>query len=248
MTAAKENPTKQRRKPGVPNKLNPSVAAALADSDTGAQWGPCMKALSDRQKAFVLALYQLPPGYGVNVRAAKMAGYGTDRTTWKCWSVIGSRVAHDEKVLAAIAEEDKKRIRASAPRAVRALQNLVESPGHRDHIRAVTAVLDRVHPAETHHTVQVHHTIDHHAEALDQLALMKRLNVAHEKLVEMFGYSGLGFYEQKLAERDAAQKRVTGPAPEQPVTIEATATEVEVKPAADRSRNPENAGLPGDRW
>ena len=135
----RKNPPKQRREPGVPNKLNPSLAAALADESAGAQWGPCMKALSDKQKAFVLALYQLPPGYGVNVRAAKMAGYGTNRTTWKCWSVIGSRVAHDEKVLAAIAEEDKKRIRASAPRAIRALDKMVEDPDHRDHIRAVTA-------------------------------------------------------------------------------------------------------------
>ena len=241
MTA--KNPPKQPREPGVPNKLNPSLAAALADESTGAQWGPCMKALSDRQKAFVLALYQLPPGYGVNVRAAKMAGYGTDRTTWKCWSVIGSRVAHDEKVLAAIHEEDKKRIRASAPRAIRALSNMVEDPDHRDHIRAVTAVLDRVHPAETHHTVAVHHTIDHNDEAIESLRAFKRLGVAHEKLLELYGYSGLSRYEAMLAERDGAQKRVAGPGPKPaPPVIEAEV--VEVKPAAGLDRSAQAR----DRW
>jgi hypothetical protein len=60
-------------------------------------------------------------------------------------------------VLAAIREEDEKRIRSSAPRAISALSRLIETPSHRDHARGIAMVLDRVHPAETQHTVKVQH-------------------------------------------------------------------------------------------
>jgi phage terminase small subunit len=192
MTAAKPRPG------GVPNKL-----AEPLEPPEGTDWGPCMKALrSDRHRAFVLALYAIRPGYGANVKAAKMAGFGTDRTTAKGWSVIASCLAHDEKIQAAMREEDQKRIRASAPRAVRALSNLVEDPEHRDHCRAIGMVLDRTHPIETQHTITVNHRIDHDAEAVAQLRMMKRLEVARHKLEEMFGYSGLSRYERMLEEQD----------------------------------------------
>jgi hypothetical protein len=189
---------------------------------------------SDRHRAFVLALYQVPPGYGAQVTAAKLAGFGTTATTPQSWSAISSRLAHDDKIQAALFEEDQKRIRASAPRAIRALSNMVEDPNHRDHARAVGMVLDRVHPVETHHTVEVHHTVDHNAEALDQLALMKRLNVAHEKLVEMFGYSGLGRYERLLEEREGSKQSSDSAAAASPDPRVIEGTAVEVKPSGDR--------------
>ena len=124
----------------------------------GTEWGPCMKALaSDRHRMFVLALYQIKPGYGANVKAAKMAGFGTATSSAKSWSVIASRLAHDEKILAAIHEEDQKRIRASDSRAIQALHNLIEDPTAKDHARGIAMVLDRVHPVETQHTVKVEH-------------------------------------------------------------------------------------------
>jgi phage terminase small subunit len=124
----------------------------------GAEWGPCMKALaSDKHRMFVLALYQIRPGYGAHVKAAKLAGFGTETSSAKSWSVIASRLAHDEKILAAIFEEDQKRIRASAPRAIGALQRLIEDPSARDHARGIAMVLDRVHPVETTHKVTVEH-------------------------------------------------------------------------------------------
>ena len=88
-----------------------------------------MKALpSDRHRAFVLSLYQIKPGHGAHVTAAKLAGFGTSTTSPQSWSVIASRLAHDERILAAIYEQDQVHIRASAPRAVRALGNLIEDP------------------------------------------------------------------------------------------------------------------------
>ena len=215
-------PTNRRRKQrrGVRNKLDPSLAAALAGDDTGTEWGPAMKALhSDRHRAFVLALYQVPPGYGAYVRAAKLSGFGTSKSSSHSWSAIATRLAHDERILAALYEEDQKRIRASAPRAVRALQHLVETPDARDHCRAISMILDRVHPVETRHTVDVVHRIDHDAEAVAQLRMLKRLDVPRAKLEEVFGFSGLGRYERLLDIEDAKRR------PE-PRLIEGTATEL----------------------
>jgi hypothetical protein len=215
------NTTRRRRKQtkGVPNKLDPEVAAALVGDDTGTEWGPAMKVLSDRHKAFVLALYQIKPGYGAHVKAAKLAGFGTSTSSAKSWSTIAASLAHDERILAALHEEDQKRIRASAPRAVRALQHLVEAPEHRDHCRAIGMVLDRVHPVETRHTVDVVHHVDHDAEAVRWLRHLKKQGAPREMLEKEFGFTGLSRYERLLGIEDA--KQLPGPQ-----LIEGTATEL----------------------
>jgi hypothetical protein len=120
--------------------------------------GPMMKALpTDRHRAFIRALYQVKPGHGANVKAAKLAGWGQPLSSPASMATIASRLAHDERVLAAICEEDEKRIRSSAPRAISALSALVENPKHKDHARGIAMVLDRVHPVETTHHVKVEH-------------------------------------------------------------------------------------------
>jgi hypothetical protein len=64
-------------------------------------------------------------------------------------ATIASRLSHDERVLAAIREEDEKHIRSSAPRAIAALSRLIETPSAKDHVRGIALVLDRTHPAES---------------------------------------------------------------------------------------------------
>jgi len=126
--------------------------------DVDAQDGPAMKALpTDRHRAFVRALYQVKPGHGANVKAARLAAFGTPNSSPQSIATIASRLAHDERVLAAIREEDEKRIRSSAPRAISALSRLIENPKHKDHARGIAMVLDRVHPLETTHLVKVEH-------------------------------------------------------------------------------------------
>jgi hypothetical protein len=196
------DPTHQRRRyrRGEPNSLPEPLPEV-----PGATWGPCMKALpSDRHRAFVLGLYQVPPGYGAHVRAARLAGFGSSTSSPASMVSIASRLAHDENILRAIFEEDQRRIRSTAPRAIRALQHLVETPDHRDHCRALGMVLDRVHPAQTNHVVDVNHhvTIDHNLEAVEQLRALKAVGVPREKLVEVFGYSGISRYEEMLEEAD----------------------------------------------
>jgi hypothetical protein len=161
MTVTTATTARRRRKPkrGKPNELSADVVAALAPGD-GAAFGPAMSALtSDRHRIFVLSLYEVPRGYGAHVKAAKMAGFGTATSSAKSWSVIASRLAHDDKILAAIYEEDQRRIRASAPRAIRALEHLLEDPSHRDHGRAIGLVMERTHPAETTHHLKVEHRV-----------------------------------------------------------------------------------------
>lgn len=146
MTSALQKRTRGKRREVLP--LEP----------IDAQDGPAMKALpSDRHRAFVRALYQVRPGHGANVKAAKLAGFGTPESSPQSMATIASRLAHDERVLAAIHEEDQKHIRASAPRAIRALSSLIENPNSRDHARGIAMILDRVHPAETVHNVRVEH-------------------------------------------------------------------------------------------
>jgi phage terminase small subunit len=123
-----------------------------------AQDGPAMKVLpTDRHRAFVRALYTVRPGHGANVKAAKRAGFGSATSTPQSMATIASRLAHDERVLAAIREEDEKYIRSSAPRAIRALSSLIENPKAKDHARGIAMVLDRVHPLETIQKVTVEH-------------------------------------------------------------------------------------------
>ncbi len=202
-----------RYKRGVPNTLSEPLPTV-----DGTEWGACMAALkTDRHRAFVLALYQIKSGYGAHVKAAKMAGWGTSTTSAKSWSVIATRLSHDPKILAAIHEEDQKRIRASAPRAIRALEHLIEDPTHRDHARGISMVLDRVHGVEQRHVVDVHHHVDHDAEAVAQLRMLKGLGVAQDKLIETFGFTGLPRYERLLALEDAKKA---------PRVIEGTAVEI----------------------
>jgi phage terminase small subunit len=142
--------------------------------DVDAQDGPAMKALpTDRHRAFVRALYQVKPGHGANVKAAKLAGFGTPSSSPQSMATIASRLAHDERVLAAIHEEDEKRIRASAPRALSALSRLIEDPKAKDHARGIAMVLDRVHPAEMVHKVKHEHDVT--LNAMETAQILKRI-------------------------------------------------------------------------
>jgi len=69
-----------------------------------------MRALTARQRAFVEFLILEPSTFGAQTRAARRAGYGTGRTTPTIMAKISSRLAPDEKVLAAINEEARQAV------------------------------------------------------------------------------------------------------------------------------------------
>lgn len=135
-----------------------------------------MKALpTDRHRAFVRAMYQVKPGHGAAVRAAKFAGFGTPESTPQSMATIASRLTHDPRVQEAFAEHDQLYIRASAPRAIRALSSLIENPNAKDHARGIAMVLDRVHPAEQLHNVKHEHLYDVTPDAKETALILGRV-------------------------------------------------------------------------
>jgi hypothetical protein len=142
-----------------PDKRREAAPLAPAE-EIDAKDGPAMLALpTDRHRAFVRSLYQVKQGHGAGVKAAKLAGWGHPNSNAQTMATIASRLMHDDRILEAIHEMDARMIRGIAPRAVRALAHLVETPSHRDHARGIAMTLDRVHPAETQHTVKVQHDV-----------------------------------------------------------------------------------------
>jgi hypothetical protein len=117
-----------------------------------------MAALPPKRRDFVVNLYdeEAPAkGDGLLIFAAAKAGYGTGQSSNKVLSVIANRLIQDDRVKEAIAEYSRGLVRAISPEAVCAVRALVRDPTHKDHARAVMAIMDRFDPLETTHTVKI---------------------------------------------------------------------------------------------
>jgi len=143
--------------------------ASKTDDLPAPTYGPRMAALdNDRHRRFVLYLFQGPDhGKGLSTWAAKMAGFGTGKSTDKVMTAIAWRLMQNDKILAAIAEEMPKQVRALGPEAVAANRRLIRDPKHRDHARSIAMVLDREIPARTALDVRIEHT---HRASPEQIA------------------------------------------------------------------------------
>jgi phage terminase small subunit len=104
-------------------------------------FGPAMQALSERQQRFVLSLLEQRgrPSYA---KAAREAGYSDIKEGAK---VRGHFLAHDERVIAAIHEEARKRIESSAFMAANVLIEIAadESLEAKERRAAAGMLLDR---------------------------------------------------------------------------------------------------------
>jgi hypothetical protein len=166
--------------------------------------GPAVRALpNDRQRAFVqFYLWETfnnkrPKNYGAIVDAARAAGYGNPNTTAKNMGNIGWQLMRDERMIAAIAEESRKYMRAGAPEAVAAVRALVRNPDHPGHVRGIQMLLDRADPVESRSFVEVtHKRVDRDAEDLEELRALRQLGTSREKLLELFGQNGLDRLER----------------------------------------------------
>jgi hypothetical protein len=140
-------------------------------------WGPKMAALSEKRRAFVVALYSddaPAKGDGLLIWAAQQAGYGTPTSSNKSLGVIANRIVHDDTVQQAIAEFSRGMVRAIAPEAVRAVRELVRDTKHKDHGRAIGQILDRVAPIETTHNVKIEDNRPPSREAMERV--LARIN------------------------------------------------------------------------
>lgn len=119
--------------------------------------GPAMLALAnDRQRAFVTACCT-PTIHGdiSYTDAAIAAGYGADRNSAQ---VQGSRLAHDERVQAAMLEESQRRFGAALPTAVASVIRILTDPSAKAAtvMKAAGMIFDRsgMH-TKTEHSVTV---------------------------------------------------------------------------------------------
>jgi hypothetical protein len=195
----------EREAPLIQNKQHVEIWGEL---------GPAMRKLpNDKWRAFVVAYVTGKPGLGAITRAARLAGFGGKGGTSVHLRKQAWQLAHDDRMVAAIAETAKKVIRAHAPEAVSALQALIRNPEHRDHVRAIAMILARTDP-EVQYGVQevVHKVADPDEEALEELQAVRKLGASREKLLELFGPNGLDRLEAMEARRAAAAKVIDGDA------------------------------------
>lgn len=169
--------------------------------------GPKMQACSERERLFVW--HYITGNDGNATEAARQAGYSDN-------GGVGIRVRahalmHRERVLEAIEEVAGKAFRGLLAPAIRATRKIIEDPKNPDHAKVVLSTLSRLGKSErtgvdvnVSGEVQVNHT----DQALNDLRVLIGLGVAEEKLIEVFGFSGLSRYRKMLAEQDARTPKV----------------------------------------
>jgi hypothetical protein len=155
------------------------------------------------------------PGYGALVNAYRKAGYGRTDSKRSTLSKDAHHLSRDPRIIEAVAEESKKVLRLGHPEAVAAALNLIRDVNHRDHGRAVFALLDRVDPATTKHSVDVLHRVeDPDRVALEELKALRTLGTGRDKLLELYGANGLDRLEAleaiENAQRAATAKIIDG--------------------------------------
>jgi hypothetical protein len=178
---------------------------ASSNQDWG-QLGPAMKALpNDAWRDFVYCYVRQPPRKGALVAAARQAGFCKGSTPANA-AKLAWKMAHDDRAIAAIAEESKKILRVAFPEGANALLKLVRDPDHKEHGRAIALLLERTFPAETRHTMEVvHKTVDPDQEALEELRALRQLGTPRETLLGLFGHNGLERIEA-LERADSARR------------------------------------------
>jgi hypothetical protein len=167
-----------------------------AEQETWGELGEAMRQLSARERNFVVALVTGKPGYGAQVRAYRASGLRCVKPSTQ--SKEASKLVHKPKIIAAIAEEAKKIIRGVGyAEATAAVLNMVRDPSHREHGRAVAAILDRVDPTVTKQSIDVVHRHQNaDQEALEELRAARELGATREKLLALFGGNGLARLER----------------------------------------------------
>jgi hypothetical protein len=142
-------------------------------------------------RIFCLALVTGRQKHGRYSAAARAAGLGKNSTPANL-AKLAWKIAHDERMIDAVAVESRKYLRGAHPEAVAALVNMVRDKKHRDHARAVMAIVDRTDPVIGRQQIEVTHKIvDPDQQALEELRALRQLGTPREKLLSLFGHNGL---------------------------------------------------------
>jgi len=168
-----------------------------------------MAACSERERKFVW--FYVTDNDGNASEAARKAGYADPGPDSGSIRVQASVLMHRERVLAAIEEVGRKAFRGQLMPAIRANGLMIENPKHPDHAKIVQSTLSRLGQGERSGldvNISGEITVNHTDAALNDLRALLALQVPREKLVEIFGFSGLSRYEKMLAESDAKAGRL----------------------------------------
>lgn len=173
-------------------------------------FGPKMQALRERERRFVWAylMNSLTDGRENGAQAARDAGYSDASEGAK---VRAHGLLHRDEVLDALQEVAARELRGLAVPAVMALSRLLHKSDHFEHRKSIEMVLNRVGMGErTQIDVNVtgEVTVNHTDAAIDDLRRLIELGASDEKLVEVFGYSGLERYRKMLAEQERRAPKV----------------------------------------
>jgi phage terminase small subunit len=98
-----------------------------------------MRALNVSQRRFALAAVQFP--LAKDYQIARAAGYSD--FSHGALRVTAHRLFHDEKILEAIKELADKELRSSALLGIATMKKIARLDGHKDQLKAATAILDR---------------------------------------------------------------------------------------------------------
>jgi hypothetical protein len=181
----------------------------------GGELGPAMQALTEKQRKFVLSLYELPAGRGALTRAARRAGYGGKPNSLR---QIAHALWNNEKVRRAFQEVGYRYIGTTAVAAIQAARELIFQPEHPDHLKACRMFIDRGWPLETlsKQQIDVTHTQRVELDPRQMLRLAEELNVPLEKLMgasrppeEMKKLFGADWREPKLIDVTPTERGAT---------------------------------------
>jgi hypothetical protein len=132
-------------------------------------------------------------------------------------------------VVREIEERQKIRLRTLAPKALDVLEEILDSPEHKDRLKAVGQVLNRTDPsiATTAHLSDINVTVKQQTSdemALKALRLLREIGASREMMERVLGANGLPLLERQL----------DGQAPElEAVTIEGEVLEAEIDDGDD---------------
>jgi hypothetical protein len=172
--------------------------------------------LSTRERVFIEKYMEFGGGRGAGLPAALAAGFKRSYAPFAAHRMLRRPI-----VARVIEERQKIRLRVLVPKAVDAIEEILDDKGHKDRLKAANQILNRVDPLLVAHQ----HAIDVTVKSDDEIGLkllrwLRELGASREMMESVFGINGLPLLEEQLDGRQESE-------PDEPVTIESEVLEVE---------------------
>lgn len=132
------------------------------------EFGPKMRVLAEKQRAFVMATVEFPALSGA--AAARLAGYSDVGDGCK---VRACELLQDQRIVEAIQEQAGKRLWAISLKAASRVEKLIDSDDEAIALKAAGMVLDRVNLAPQQNINLNHNVTDQSGRAImERIALL----------------------------------------------------------------------------